>query len=1077
MDERALETLKPSLPQPILVRSKLLIPSAAGLLHRPRLHQTIERGLRSKLTIVSAPAGYGKTSALVDFARKSPVPVCWYTADERDRDLGAFVEYLIAAIREQFPAFGRHGQAASLSRIDDLIQDPTSIVADLTNDMIEISTHFVIVVDNYETLDGAFGIRTFVHRLLEALPSNCHVMLGSRTLPDVPVTRLVARRQLIGLTDQELRFAPQEVRDLLESSQIAVSEGQAEAIAAQSEGWITGILLLAGLLRQETEAILVDQERASAETYDYLVREVFVRQPPDIQHFLLTSSVLREMSSRLCREVLGISEPDDFLAELERRNLFITRFGKGRAATYRYHNLFRDFLHKRLRRHELARCDKLHRRAAKWFERDNDVEEAVYHYLTVGIYSEATVLMERTALEWFTRGRIETLQRWAESLSEEVKDQAPRLSLYHSKVLTDRYEYDLARQALAHAETGFAAQQNGDCLAKVYLQRATLCLFEGRYEDTIKEALSALDTLDQDEVADRAQAQRLIGRAYVGLGRLDAGIAHLQDALALLRQAGGPYDVVNLLQDLTPALTSQGRFEEAVTGLKEALVIARRLGASTQLAGVLHNLGWVHHMQGECREALALYEEGLSAARHGGVLWLQANTSVGMADLHRDLGAYERAEALYHAGRQMAQENDPSLIVYIMAAQADMHRWQGDFASASKLVREAGQLAEAKGLDFERRGLLLVTEGILLAESGRAKEGLRCLIDGASFLEKRTAKHELARARFLLARAHLLAGDKRQAVAALEQTVALAEEIGTHQFAVAEGQHAEGLLQLGIAEGVGGCRDIAAGVRRLRATRKTEGEGNDPNRRAADYFEIYAFGEGRVVRDGLTVSSSEWQAAMAKEMFFYILLHGPVERDTVGTVFWPNLSQRQTVTNFHSTLHRIRRALGTESVVTDDGQYRVGDVDYWLDVEEFTALIERARLLPPQDWQTENLWRRAIALYQGDFLAEAERVWCISRRGTLQEMYLEALVGVGRCNEARKEYEEAVNWYRRSLEVDPLQEDVHRRIMHCYIKAGRRTDALAQYHYCRETLVQELNIETSPETDRLYRQIAKNKVD
>jgi LuxR family maltose regulon positive regulatory protein len=1077
MNERALDTLELSLPQPVLVRSKLLIPDSAGLLHRPRVQQAIERGLRSKLTIVSAPAGYGKTSALVDFAQQSPVPVCWYTADERDRDLGAFVEYLIAAVREQFPAFGRHGQAASLSHLDDLIQDPTGIVADLTNDMIEIGTHFVIVVDNYEALNGTFGIRTFVHRLLETLPSNCHIMLGSRTLPDVPVTRLVARRQLIGLTDQELRFAPQEVRDLLESSQIAVSRDQAEAIAAQSEGWITGILLLAGLLRQETEAILVDRERASAETYDYLVREVFVRQPPDIQHFLLTSSVLREMSSRLCREILGISEPNDFLAELERRNLFITRFGKGRAATYRYHNLFRGFLHRHLRRHELARCDELHRRAAEWFERYNDVEEAVYHYLTVGIYPEATVLMERTALEWFTRGRIETLLRWAESLSEEAKDQAPRLSLYHSKALTDRYEYDLARRALAHAEAGFAAQKNTDCLAKVYIQRATLSLFAGRYEDTIKEAQSALDTLDPHEVADRAQAQRLVGRAYVGLGRLDAGIARLQDALALLRQAGGPYDVVNLLQDLTPALTSQGRFEEAVAGLREALIMARRLGASTQLAGVLHNLGYIHHMRGEYREALALYEEGLSAARHGGVLWLQANTSVGMADLYRDLGAYDRAEILYRAGRQMAQENDPSLVVYILAAQADMHRWQGDLASASELLREANQLAEAKGLDFERRGLLLVAEGLVLAESGRPQDGLHRLLDGASFLENRRAKRELARARFLLARAHLLAGHKRRAIEELQQTVALAEEIGTHQFAVVEGQHDEGLLQLGIAEGVNGCRDIAAGVRRLRAIRKTEREENNSDRRAADHLEIYAFGEGRVVRDGLTVSSSEWQAAMAKEVFFYILLHGPVERDAVGTVFWPDLSQRQTVSNFHSTLHRIRRALGPEAVVTDDGQYRVGDVDYWLDVDEFTALIERARLLPPQDWQTENLWRRAIALYRGDFLSEAERVWCISRRATLQEMYLEALVGVGRCCEARKELEEAINWYRRSLEVDALQEDVHRHVMHCYIKAGRRADALAQYHCCRETLMQELHIETSPETDRLYRQIAKNEVD
>jgi hypothetical protein len=191
----------------------------------------------------------------------------------------------------------------------------------------------------------------------------------------------------------------------------------------------------------------------------------------------------------------------------------------------------------------------------------------------------------------------------------------------------------------------------------------------------------------------------------------------------------------------------------------------------------------------------------------------------------------------------------------------------------------------------------------------------------------------------------------------LRQAVALAQEIGTHQFAVAEGQHAEGLLHLGISEGVEACRDIAAGVRRLKTIREDQRKESDPGRPATDHLEIYAFGEGRIVRDGLTVSSSEWQAAMAKEVFFYILLNGPVERDTIGAVFWPDLSRKQTVSNFHSTLHRIRRALGTETVVTNDGQYRVGDVDYWLDVEEFETLIKRAQLLPPHDVPAGPGWR------------------------------------------------------------------------------------------------------------------------
>ena len=1061
-----------------LIRSKLLAPSPAGLLHRPRVYQAIERGLERKLTLVSAPAGYGKTSALADFARRSPIPVCWYTADERDRDPGIFVEYLVGAIGERFPEFGKRVQAALTSLSQNLLLDPTGIVGELVNEMLEIDTTFAVVVDNYEMLDGAFGIRTFVQRLLEVIPSNCHLMLGSRALPDVPVTHLVARRQIVGLTARNLRFTSQEVRELLRLSRIEISESQAETIAANSEGWITGILLLADLLRGETQAALLDAEKATAETYSYLASEVLRRQPPDLRHFLRISAVLREMSSWLCREILHIQESRTLLAEVERRNLFVTRLGEDGTATYRYHNLFRDFLHEQLRRRDPARCAELHLRAAQVFERDNDVEETVYHYVAAERYPEATALMERVVMEWFTRGRVEALLRWADGLPEEAKSQAPRLTLYQSRVLTDRYDYTGARQALAHAEIGFTARRDVTSLAKVHNQRATLELLESRYENTIAEAQMALEMLAQNEVTERANAQRHVGNAYVGLGRLAEGVAQLQEALALFRKAADPYMVVNLLQDLGTALVDLGRFGEAIAYVNEALAIGRRLGAPTLLAGVLNNLGWLHYARGEYRQALALYEEGLATARRGSDPRWQAHISVGMADLYRDVEAYERAASLYDAGWQIARESAPGLAAYILAARADMRRWRGEHARALALLEQARRLAGEKNLDFEKRGLLPVAEGIALAESGEVKAGITLLSKAIHFLKQRQARRELARARFLLARAHLLAGDEPRAVSALREALGLADEIGTDQFAIVEGHHAEDLLQLGLAKGVAACRAITEKIQRLRAFGKEQARstsGTEEER--ASRLEIYSLGEGRVVREGYEGFSSEGRAALVKELFFYILLHGPLERDVIGLVLWPDSPAQNMANKFHNVLHRVRSALGDDAVIVEKGEYRLGDVDYRFDAEEFEELVERARLLPPQDWQTENLWRRALALYGGDFLPQVERTWCVSRRESLREMYLEALIGMGRCHEARREFEGAVDWYRRALEIDDLREDVHRHIMRCYFEAGRRSDALAQYHRCREAVKRELDIEPSAQTKRLYERIIGNRSD
>jgi DNA-binding SARP family transcriptional activator/Tfp pilus assembly protein PilF len=664
---------------------------------------------------------------------------------------------------------------------------------------------------------------------------------------------------------------------------------------------------------------------------------------------------------------------------------------------------------------------------------------------------------------------------WAQALPDAVRARSPRLLLYESKVLIDRSDYSGARRALAQAEAGFnAGGEHVADLAEIHNLRAFLELSEGRYENVIAEAQVALDLLSQDEVMERANARRCIGRAYVGLGRLDEGIAALKEALALYRRIGSPYDVVNSLQDLGTVLNDLGRFDEAAACLNEALAIARRLGAPAPLAVTLNNLGCLHYLRGEYREALALYEEGLAAARRGDDLQNQAYIAVGMADLYRDVGSYDRAESLYASGWHFAKETEPSLAVYVLIARADMHRWEGNLTQSLALLQEARHLAEERGLSFELRGTLPVAEGIALAESGQAEAGLRMLSAGAGFLERSQAKRESGRAHFLLAKAHLLAGEVREAVTALRRAMQMAQTTGTCQFAVVEGQRAPAVLDLGVDEDVALCRDIAERTEVLRSYGRWQLQPDiEGEKGIAPYLSIYALGEGQVVRNGHALSSSDWQAAMAKELFFYILLHGPLERDAIGAVFWPDLATKKMMNSFHTTLYRARRAVGGEAVIVEDGQYRLGDVSYWFDVEEFEALVARARLLPAHDWQAEDLWRRALALYRGDFLPEVERTWCVSRREALREMHVEALIGMGRCHELRQEFEAAIDWYRRALEADELREDVHRSIMRCYAEAGRRSQALTQYQRCREILRHELGLEPSLETRQLYARIAE----
>ena len=1028
----------------------------------------MEEGLERKLTVVAAPAGYGKTAALVDFAQRSEISVCWYLADDRDRDLTGVVGYVLQAIAECFPAFGERVEERLDVSSGEFYRDPSPLVDALVGEIAALDRSFALVIDNYEVLEGALGLRVFFQLLLDRLPPNAHLMIGSRVLPEVPVTRLVAERQIVGLTERDLRFSIGEIADLFAALEIDLPAQTIAGIAQRSEGWITGVLLMAKLADESDAASLIAGREPA--TYGYLAREVLNRQPFDVRHFLQETSILREISPRLCAEILDLERPDELLSELMRRNLFLSRFGQGRGAVYRYHNLFRELLRERLCNQDAQRFYELHRRAAEWFERSNETEEAVYHYLEAEAFAEAGRLMERAAVEWFMRGRVGTLIRWAEALPESFKRQAPRMALYHSRVLTDRYDYEGARRALSYAEEGFAEREDLTSLAKVHTQRATLHLFASRYEATIEEAQQALGLLGPEKRLERANALRHLGRGHVGLGQIDRGVEELEQALALFRQIDDAYDEVNVLQDLTLALSARGDLDEAVSCLNKALAIARRLGAGSLLSSVLNNLACLQHDREKYQVALSLYEEGLTVARRSQDRWPEAYICAGMADLYRNLGDYRRARSLCEAAERLAGDGEPALALYSQIVRAGIHRWQGECRRALTLVEEAERRMEAKALS-DVEGRVAAAKGITLVECGYGEEGLALLERGDRFYDRRGERRELTEVRFLLAVGYFRVGDTEHAVEALEKALAVCEQTGAYRAAIAEGQHVEELVELGVKHGVPGARRLVVGIERLRDFAEAMSERDESDEELTHHLMVHALGGGRVLRDGREVEPSAWRAAMAKELFFYLLLHGPLERDEIALTFWPDAPTKKMRNSFHTTLYRLRQAVGEGVVVVEDGRYQVGDVDCWFDVEEFEALVERARLLPPQDWQAEDLWRRALDLYEGDFLPEVDRAWAIQHREALRETYLEVLEGIGRAHEMRHEFDEAIEWYQRALEIDELREDIHRRVMAAFAEAGRRSEALAQYETCRRIIADELGLSPSEETRQLYERI------
>ena len=468
-----------------LVMTKIRIPRRRPeLLSRRRLADFIHAHLDCKLILISAPAGYGKTSLLTDFAYETDLPVCWYTLDPFDRDLRVFLEHLIAAIARQFPAFGERSRLL-LRETPDPKHNLHPMVATLVREIYDtIPEYFVLIVDDYHTVEEEEKIVEFLDLFVTYMDENCHFILASRTLPALPnLSLLLARKQATGLSIDELRFTPQEVKSLAQQNyDLELTLEDAAKLAEQTEGWITGLLLTAAPRWEQAKEPVTLRGRINIGLYDYLSKQVLDQQPTPLRDFLLASSVLDELSQELCATVLGVDRPADLMDQLRTRNLFVIEF-EGGGDRLRYHDLFRDFLQANLRRQDETRFQELTRRAAQAYASRGEWQRAVSRYMTLQDYESVADIVEQTATRMYETGRWDTLAGWIDALPETIKTTKPDFLIQRGKIHAERGEHTLALALYNQAKQAFTAAGDKAGLASALAREGCVLRFQGRYAE------------------------------------------------------------------------------------------------------------------------------------------------------------------------------------------------------------------------------------------------------------------------------------------------------------------------------------------------------------------------------------------------------------------------------------------------------------------------------------------------------------------------------------------------------------------------------------------------------------------
>ena len=448
---------------PILATKLYIPPLRPKVVFRPRLIERLNEGLHRKLTLISAPAGFGKTTLVSEWVAGCERPSAWLSLDEGDNDPTRFLAYLVAALQTVAANIGK----GVLGMLQSPQPPPTeSILTALLNELTAIPDNFVLILDDYHVIDARPIDHTLTF-LVEHLPPQMHLVIATREDPQLPLARLRVRGQLTELRVSDLRFTPSEAAEFLNQRMaLNLSAEDITALEARTEGWIAGLQLAAISLQGHKDATGFIKSFTGSHHFvlDYLVEEVLQQQPESVQTFLLRTSILERLCGPLCDAV--VLDPSasgrETLEYLEHANLFIVPLDNERR-WYRYHHLFADLLRQRLHQStaaskgdEMGDVAELHRRASAWYE-DNGLElEAFHHATAANDVEHAERLIEGKGMPLHFRGAVTPVLNWLKSLPTTVLDNHPSLWTTYASVLLVTGQVTSVEQTLHSAETALA---------------------------------------------------------------------------------------------------------------------------------------------------------------------------------------------------------------------------------------------------------------------------------------------------------------------------------------------------------------------------------------------------------------------------------------------------------------------------------------------------------------------------------------------------------------------------------------------------------------------------------------------
>ncbi len=774
-----------------LFQTKLYVPQTrADVITRSRLLEHLNSGLKSKLTLLSAPAGFGKTSLLSNWQAVNSTPLAWVSLDVQDNDPVHFWRYVAAALNALEPTLAQD----ALNALSSAQPPPVRAVFPLLlNKLATFHDHLVLVLDDYHLIETSV-IHQDLSFFLEHLPTNVHLFILSRADPPLPLTRLRAQGELLEIRADDLRFTDDEaVMFLNQAFALNFSREDIAPLLERTEGWIAS-LRLAGLSlqgRKDPSEFIRAFAGSHRFIVDYLIEEVLERQTPEVREFLLKTSILERLNSSLCDAVTGREDSQKMLEQLERANLFLISLDDERH-WYRYHHLFADFLRARLSQLYPAHVLALHLQAATWLEQNGFIDAAITQLLSAKAWDEAMRHIEAHIHLKTIRGETLTIVRWLSALPEEVLASNPKIALLYTGPLTVMGNFAEAEKWLRISERNIGDTLQGEHAA----MRGFLAGTTGDLVPALEWAEKALALLPKDSGAFRVIAASSQARAYMSAGQGHAALKAIAETRAVAREHG--LHALTLRSQFYEGkiLTIMGKLREARALFEGALQTIPRSQYPYLLEDCMVRLGYgeVLYYQNELEAAEEQFREALTR----GAEWLNLEDRVPSAIIFVRLlwatNRPEEARQLLEETRKIAEHiQQPLALSWLRAAQAWLELKEGKL-EATEQWAQTEHLTVHDDIPFYQEFVYKVLAQLWI-QQGQYQDALAVLETLRHAAEKTERTLHLVEILVLESLVYFKQSETTKALTSLLQALHLAEPVGLIRTFAEFGEDSSTLLK------------------------------------------------------------------------------------------------------------------------------------------------------------------------------------------------------------------------------------------------------------------------------------------